>query len=451
MPYLPHSSPDHDETLIARLAVDDLADRRARRPARPRLVADCPACAELLADLRAIAAATAALPAPRRTRDFRLTEADAARLRPPAGAALVARFGSPTLRLHPAARGRAGHARDRRPPAGLAPDRLRGSRLVDAGAVLRSGRRERDRIGSSSAAQDAAGGHAYGRRPAPAIAPPADRDRSGRGRCPGAGGSGRAAVRSDGGRARRLRGRRGHAGWRPRGRRPAPSRPAPTDSAAGRVTTQAAGGAVAGGPSPLVDRLGRPARRRARPRVAAVGRSPARLTDGPSASRAGARRVHSTGPHRPPPRLADGTPDAARRQQAHLPRILRAPAPDDRQGRARQRRLRLLRASSCAASRTSSRTTSRSAFDLSGPTFRHERYADYKATRPRMPDDLRDQFPKVREVVKALRIPVYELAGYEADDVIGTLTRPGRGATGSRRRSSPATSTCSSWSPTGPG
>ena len=39
-----------------------------------------------------------------------------------------------------------------------------------------------------------------------------------------------------------------------------------------------------------------------------------------------------------------------------------------------------------------------------------------------MPDDLRDQFPKVREVVKALRIPVYELPGYEADDVIGTLT-----------------------------
>ncbi len=62
------------------------------------------------------------------------------------------------------------------------------------------------------------------------------------------------------------------------------------------------------------------------------------------------------------------------------------------------------------------------AFDLSGPTFRHERFADYKATRQRMPDDLRDQFPKVREVVKALRIPVYEMAGFEADDVIGTLT-----------------------------
>ena len=61
-------------------------------------------------------------------------------------------------------------------------------------------------------------------------------------------------------------------------------------------------------------------------------------------------------------------------------------------------------------------------FDLPGPTFRHEQYAEYKATRTRMPDDLRDQFPKVREVVKALRIPVYEMQGYEADDVIGTIT-----------------------------
>jgi DNA polymerase I len=62
-------------------------------------------------------------------------------------------------------------------------------------------------------------------------------------------------------------------------------------------------------------------------------------------------------------------------------------------------------------------------FDLPGPTFRHEQYADYKATRVKMPDDLRDQFPKVREVVKALRIPVYEMRGYEADDVIGTITQ----------------------------
>jgi DNA polymerase-1 len=62
-------------------------------------------------------------------------------------------------------------------------------------------------------------------------------------------------------------------------------------------------------------------------------------------------------------------------------------------------------------------------FDLPGPTFRHEQFAEYKATRQRMPDDLADQFPKVRRIVAALGIPVYELRGFEADDVIGTLTR----------------------------
>jgi DNA polymerase-1 len=62
-------------------------------------------------------------------------------------------------------------------------------------------------------------------------------------------------------------------------------------------------------------------------------------------------------------------------------------------------------------------------FDLPGPTFRHEMSVEYKANRVRMPDDLRDQFPKVREIVKALRIPVYEMPGYEADDVIGTITK----------------------------
>ena len=67
------------------------------------------------------------------------------------------------------------------------------------------------------------------------------------------------------------------------------------------------------------------------------------------------------------------------------------------------------------------------AFDLPAPTFRHEQYAEYKATRRPMPDDLRAQFPKVREVVAALRLPVYELAGFEADDVIGTLTREAEG------------------------
>src|SRR4051794_26076624 len=62
------------------------------------------------------------------------------------------------------------------------------------------------------------------------------------------------------------------------------------------------------------------------------------------------------------------------------------------------------------------------AFDLPAPTFRHDRFAEYKATRTRMPDDMRDQIPKVREVVKALGIPVYEREGFEADDAIATLT-----------------------------
>jgi DNA polymerase-1 len=61
-------------------------------------------------------------------------------------------------------------------------------------------------------------------------------------------------------------------------------------------------------------------------------------------------------------------------------------------------------------------------FDLSGPTFRHAQFAEYKATRRPMPDDLRDQFPKVRQLIEAFRIPIYELQGFEADDLIGTLT-----------------------------
>ncbi|MEI7744579.1 MAG: DNA polymerase, partial [Chloroflexota bacterium] len=61
------------------------------------------------------------------------------------------------------------------------------------------------------------------------------------------------------------------------------------------------------------------------------------------------------------------------------------------------------------------------AFDLGKPTFRHERFAAYKAQRERMPDDMRSQIPRVREVVAALGIPVYQLEGFEADDVIATL------------------------------
>jgi DNA polymerase-1 len=60
-------------------------------------------------------------------------------------------------------------------------------------------------------------------------------------------------------------------------------------------------------------------------------------------------------------------------------------------------------------------------FDL-GRTFRHDSFTDYKATRRPTPDDLRDQFPIVRELLAAFRIPIHEVEGFEADDLIGTLT-----------------------------
>ena len=60
-------------------------------------------------------------------------------------------------------------------------------------------------------------------------------------------------------------------------------------------------------------------------------------------------------------------------------------------------------------------------FDTPEPTFRHRAYAAYKATRPAMPDDLVQQLATIREVVDALGISILEVAGFEADDVIGTL------------------------------
>ena len=61
------------------------------------------------------------------------------------------------------------------------------------------------------------------------------------------------------------------------------------------------------------------------------------------------------------------------------------------------------------------------AWDGPTPTFRHEADASYKATREPMPDDLKPQVGRVREVLDAFRIPVVEAPGYEADDVLGTL------------------------------
>ncbi|MFY9462673.1 MAG: DNA polymerase, partial [Candidatus Sungiibacteriota bacterium] len=63
------------------------------------------------------------------------------------------------------------------------------------------------------------------------------------------------------------------------------------------------------------------------------------------------------------------------------------------------------------------------AFDLPGPTFRHTAYARYKAQRPKAPSDLTSQFARVREVVAAFGIPIFEYAGYEADDIIGTIAK----------------------------
>ncbi|MDD6308037.1 MAG: DNA polymerase I [Clostridia bacterium] len=61
------------------------------------------------------------------------------------------------------------------------------------------------------------------------------------------------------------------------------------------------------------------------------------------------------------------------------------------------------------------------AFDVKAPTFRHKAYALYKATRHGMPEELAEQLPVLKEVLAALRIPILELAGYEADDIIGTI------------------------------
>ena len=61
-------------------------------------------------------------------------------------------------------------------------------------------------------------------------------------------------------------------------------------------------------------------------------------------------------------------------------------------------------------------------FDPAGPTFRHEAYPDYKAQREATPEDIRTAVPVIKEIVDAYRIPIVEVPGYEADDVIGTLS-----------------------------
>lgn len=63
------------------------------------------------------------------------------------------------------------------------------------------------------------------------------------------------------------------------------------------------------------------------------------------------------------------------------------------------------------------------AFDKKGPTFRHELYDEYKAQRPPMPEELVGQMDRVKDLVAAFHIPIYEIDNYEADDVLGTLSK----------------------------
>jgi len=61
------------------------------------------------------------------------------------------------------------------------------------------------------------------------------------------------------------------------------------------------------------------------------------------------------------------------------------------------------------------------AFDKKAKTFRHEMYKEYKATRPKQPEELYNQIPKIKEILKAFGIPIFELDRYEADDLIATI------------------------------
>jgi len=62
-------------------------------------------------------------------------------------------------------------------------------------------------------------------------------------------------------------------------------------------------------------------------------------------------------------------------------------------------------------------------FDLPGPTFRHKKFKEYKAKRPPTPEELCQQIPKVKEILKSFDVPIFEKEGFEADDIIGTISK----------------------------
>ena len=58
------------------------------------------------------------------------------------------------------------------------------------------------------------------------------------------------------------------------------------------------------------------------------------------------------------------------------------------------------------------------AFDLKAPTFRHKMYTEYKAHRKMMPEELKMQMPVIKDILRAMNIPIFEIEGFEADDIL---------------------------------
>ncbi len=249
MSNLPHTRPDHDETLIARLAVDDFAHGDPERDRAIALTADCPACAELVDDLRTIADATAALPAPRRSRDFRLTEADAARLRPIGWRGALARLASPDF------------AFTRPLAAGLATLGVAGLLLVSLPSSLGGSAASMPEAAQAPADGNAAGGPsaappfvAPSSALAPALAQPQPaataRDTVGTGAAPAAGApSGGAGVTAEDGAGPEATG--GTKGAAPPVVDLGTGPSAQADGTAGRVSAASPGSTTPGGPTPL--------------------------------------------------------------------------------------------------------------------------------------------------------------------------------------------------------
>jgi|AntAceMinimDraft_18_1070375.scaffolds.fasta_scaffold64555_1 DNA polymerase-1 len=63
------------------------------------------------------------------------------------------------------------------------------------------------------------------------------------------------------------------------------------------------------------------------------------------------------------------------------------------------------------------------AFDFPAPTFRHIKFKKYKAQRPKTPAELIEQFPKIKKILKSFEVPIFEEKGFEADDIIGTISK----------------------------